>query len=412
MAQVSITQLPQAQALTGQEPVPIVQAGVTVQTTTGAIAGAGALNYPFLTVGSTTGLTQARYITTNSGLSLTDNGAGSTLQVNLIGAAQSLNSSPTGIQVKTGASTLTGVQMAVGTGLTVSNADGTAGNPTIGLSTQLQNVNALSGTGLVTVNGTTYSQVSIAGTANQISIANPTGSGGNPTVAIASNPILPGTASVVLPQGSTAQRGSSTLGAFRYNTETGSLEVYTASGGWSGIVSGSGVSTFSAGSTGFSPNTATSGGIILSGTLNSTSGGTGASALTGYMYGNGASAMTSSTTIPTTALSGTVSNAQLTNSAITINGNSVSLGGSTTVTASTTSTLTIGTGLSGTSFNGSSPVTIAIDSTVATLTGSQVLTNKSISGATNTLSSIANASLTNSAITLTALLRVLAGQLA
>jgi hypothetical protein len=62
--------------------------------------------------------------------------------------------------------------------------------------------------------------------------------------------------------------------------------------------------------------------------------------------------------------------------------------------------LSIGTGLSGTSYNGSAPVTIAIDSTVATLTGTQTLTNKSISGSTNTLSNIANASLTNSSLTI------------
>jgi hypothetical protein len=110
--------------------------------------------------------------------------------------------------------------------------------------------------------------------------------------------------------------------------------------------------------------------------------------------------MTASTTIPTTALSGTVTNAQLANSAITINGSSVSLGGSVTVTATATNALTIGTGLSGTSYNGSSAVTIAIDSTVATLTGTQTLTNKTISGASNTLSNIGNASLTNSQITL------------
>ena len=41
-------------------------------------------------------------------------------------------------------------------------------------------------------------------------------------------------------------------------------------------------------------------------------------------------------------------------------------------------TLTIGTGLSGTTYNGSAGVTIAIDSTVATLTGSQTLSNKSL----------------------------------
>lgn len=44
----------------------------------------------------------------------------------------------------------------------------------------------------------------------------------------------------------------------------------------------------------------------------------------------------------------------------------------------TGATLTIGTGLSGTSYNGSTAVTIAIDSTVATLTGTQTLTNKTL----------------------------------
>jgi hypothetical protein len=77
----------------------------------------------------------------------------------------------------------------------------------------------------------------------------------------------------------------------------------------------------------------------------------------------------------------------------------VSLGGSITVTATATNALTIGTGLTGTSYNGSAAVTIAIDSTVATLTGSQTLTNKTISGASNTLTNIANASLTNSSVT-------------
>lgn len=43
--------------------------------------------------------------------------------------------------------------------------------------------------------------------------------------------------------------------------------------------------------------------------------------------------------------------------------------------------LTIGTGLSGSSYNGSAAVTIAIDSTVATLSGSQTLSNKTLSSA-------------------------------
>jgi len=46
---------------------------------------------------------------------------------------------------------------------------------------------------------------------------------------------------------------------------------------------------------------------------------------------------------------------------------------------STTNPLTIGTGLSGSSFNGSAAVTIAIDSTVTTNSGTQTLTNKTLS---------------------------------
>jgi len=95
-----------------------------------------------------------------------------------------------------------------------------------------------------------------------------------------------------------------------------------------------------------------------------------------------------------------IANASLTNSSVTYNGVTVALGASGTITSSTTAALTIGTGLTGASFDGSTPVTIAIDSTVATLTGTQVLTNKTISGASNTLSNIGNASLTNSTITL------------
>jgi hypothetical protein len=68
-------------------------------------------------------------------------------------------------------------------------------------------------------------------------------------------------------------------------------------------------------------------------------------------------------------LSGTagITNANLANSTI----SGIALG-------SNLAALTIGTGLSGTSYNGSTGVTIAIDSTVATLTGTQTLTNKTL----------------------------------
>jgi hypothetical protein len=77
-------------------------------------------------------------------------------------------------------------------------------------------------------------------------------------------------------------------------------------------------------------------------------------------------ASNTSISIPSSAINTSIPNASLANSSITINGNSVSLGGSTTVTASTTGTLTLGTGLSGTSFNGSTNVTAAIANTTVT----------------------------------------------
>ena len=395
-AQVTISQLPTASALTGQELVPIVQSGVTVQTTTGAISGAGALNYPFLTVGTTAGLTQARYLSTSAGLSLSDTGAGGQLTINMTGPASSLNAAGTGIVVKNGASTVTSVQLAVGAGMTIANADGVAGNPTLGLSAILQNISSTSAPGLLTINGTTIISSTITGTTNQISIANGNGVSGSPTVSIYPNPVLPGTGSVVVPSGTTAQR-SGTNGALRYNTDIASLEAYTNSA-WGAIVSGSGVTTFSAGTTGFTPNTPTSGGIVLGGIVNPATGGTGVNngtntiTVAGNFATAGAYALTltatgaTNVTVPTTgtlatlggvetltnkSMSGSsntftnIPNSALTNSSVTYNGVTVALGASGTITAVNPYTLTFGTHLTGTSYNGSAAVTIGTDATNA-----------------------------------------------
>jgi hypothetical protein len=465
--------------------VPIVQNGQTVQTTTSAIAGAGALNFPFLTVGQAAGLPQSRYISTNSGLSLTDNGVQNTLQVNLIGAAMSLNSSGNGIQVKTAPNTVTAREIAVGTGLGITNPDGVSGNPTVALGSFLQQLISQTGTGFLVLQSGSPAKVEIEGTTNQISIANGNGSA-NPIVSLASNPIIPGTGSITVPNGTTVQRAGS-FGAVRYNTSLQQFEGFTNTG-WNQFSLTGGVTSFSAGTTGFSPSTTTTGAVTLDGILSPAHGGTGidnntntitlggnittGGALTtagtlstaGNFTTAGAFAVTltatgvTSVTLPTSGtlatLGGTetltnktmsganntfsnIANASLTNSSVTYNGVNVALGGSGTLTATTTAPLTIGTGLTGTSFNGSTAVTIAIDSTVVTLTGTQTLTNKTlttpviaqisntglltlptstdtlvgrattdtltnktISGATNTLSNIGNSSLTNSQITL------------
>ena len=79
--------------------------------------------------------------------------------------------------------------------------------------------------------------------------------------------------------------------------------------------------------------------------------------LTGYMYANNTSPVTASLTIP---------NSGLANSSVTYNGVTVALGSSGTITATASNTLTIGTGLSGVSYNGSVPVTVAIANTAVT----------------------------------------------
>ena len=73
-----------------------------------------------------------------------------------------------------------------------------------------------------------------------------------------------------------------------------------------------------------------------------------------------------------------IPNSSLQNNTIGINGTTINLGGVVTLKANTTKTLTIGTGLTGTSFDGSSNVTVAIDNTVVTTTGSQTLSNKKL----------------------------------
>jgi hypothetical protein len=390
-AQVQITQLPSAGTITGSEAVPIVQNGVTVQTTTGAIAASPTQTQTFLTKNLEPTLPNSRYFSTDGNFSLTDGGAQSFYRLNLTGIVADLTTIGTGVVVKDGSSNLVARTLSTsGGGLGVTDGDGVSGNPTFalsGITSAIANIGVA--TGLLSIqNGSTATAVNILGTSNQITVANGNGTG-NPTIAISDDPILSGTGAVTLPKGSNAQQPAGVDGQLRFNTSTSTFDGYSA-GAWRQFSVAGGVTSFSAGSTGFSPSSGTSGAIVLGGTLNVASGGTGANTLTGYVYGNGTGIMTASTTIP---------NAGLVNSAITINGSSVSLGGSITVTATATNALTIGTGLSGTSYNGSAPVTIAIDSTVATLTGTQTLTNKTISGASNTLTNIANASLTNSSVT-------------
>jgi hypothetical protein len=369
MSNVRISQLPAApSAITGAELVPIVQNGQTVQTTITNIVSSPSQSQTFLTVGAQASLPNSRFIGGGLGIGSSDGGAQGLYSLFLNGTSASLENASTGLIVKSGVNTVVNRSITAGTaGLSVSDGSGVSANPTVALTGLALSAATLTGNGIVSlVGGSFFQNVTLTGSADQISITNPNG-GSNPTFSIANNPTLPGLSAALLPRGSTSDRVAiPTTGMLRYNTQTEVFEGYTNTG-WNSFSVTGGVTSFSAGSTGFTPSTSTTGAVTLAGILNVSNGGTGAATLTGYVKGSGTSAMTASATVPTTDLSGTVTNAQLANSAITINGSTVSLGGSTTVTATATNALTIGTGLTGTSYNGSSPVTIAMANTSLTI---------------------------------------------
>lgn len=68
---------------------------------------------------------------------------------------------------------------------------------------------------------------SIAVTANQLSVVNADGTTGNPILSIADNPVIPGTAGMGIPEGTTAERVIPLAGiSLRYNTDSGQIEFW------------------------------------------------------------------------------------------------------------------------------------------------------------------------------------------
>lgn len=145
-----------------------------------------------------------------------------------------------------------------------------------------------------------------------------------------------------------------------------------------------GVTTFDAGTTGLTPTTATAGAISLAGTLVVGNGGTGATTLTGYVKGAGTSALTASSTIPNTDVTGlgtmstqNANSVAVTGGAIdgtTIGATTASTGAFTTVSASGVITSTVTTG--------TAPFTVASTTQVANLNAATAGTAGSATTAT------------------------------
>lgn len=127
-------------------------------------------------------------------------------------------------------------------GITVTNPAGIAGNAQIALANDLAAVEGLAAAGVACRTAAdTWAVRAITGTTNQISVTDGNGVSGNPTIAIASNPIIPGTASMTVPVGTIAQRPSGSNGMVRYNSDDNVVEAYV-NGSWTPISAVSGLS--------------------------------------------------------------------------------------------------------------------------------------------------------------------------
>ena len=462
-AQVTILQLPAAGAITGTESVPIVQNGVTVQTTTGAIASAPSQVYTYLTVNQTPQLPNSRYVGVTNGLSITDGGAQGLFNISTTGALLSLVNSGTGFQVKTSSTAITGRSIAVsGAGLAISNGDGIAGNPTITLDGQVANLANASFNGfMVLTSAGAITSTTLVGTASQIGITNTNGVG-NPVFSIANDAILPGTGAVTIPTGTTGQQPSSpVVGMMRYDTTAGAYYGYSA-GAWRQFSLSGGVTQVNTG-TGLTGGPITGIGTISLANTTVTAGSYGSSTQVGTFTVNAQGQLTSATNVnisataigAITAINGTANEIDATGvstvtlslpNALTFTGKTVT-GGTFTGTTVTNATQSGGT-INNTPIGATTPSTGAFTTLSASVSGTiggdtittntaaqtltnktltlpiiasisntgvltlptstdtlvgrattDTLTNKSMSGSTNTFTNLPNSALTNSSIT-------------
>lgn len=169
----------------------------------------------------------------------------------------------------------TGVTTSTGTGSTVLNTSPTLVTPALGSPTS-------GNFSLGTFTWPTFNQ-NTTGTAAGLSSTLVVGSGGTGLTSLTANSLLVG-------------NGSSAINLIAPGT-AGNILTSNGTSWTSSVPVATGVTTFSAGTTGLTPSTGTSGAITLAGTLASTNGGTGLTSFTsdGAVYATSTSALTTGT---------------------------------------------------------------------------------------------------------------------
>ena len=114
----------------------------------------------------------------------------------------------------------------------MTDGDGVAGNPTLALANDLSALEGLSSTGFaVRTASDTWAQRTITNISNQTAVTNGNGVAGNPTVGLADNAVFPGTDAITVPVGTSGQEGSASNGKVRYNSTLSKLRAVIA-GSW------------------------------------------------------------------------------------------------------------------------------------------------------------------------------------
>lgn len=194
MANVTITQLPAAGPLSGNEQVAVVQNGITARTAVSNIASVPSSNQTIITVVQEPSLANSRYLSSGTGIGLTDNGPQGSIRIVLNGASASLESVSLGLLVKTGGTNIAARSLAAsGSGIQIANGDGIAGNPTLSLNGLVLSLANASGPGIVAMPGNgTVTPREIQGTSSEITVSNGNAASGNPVIGLDDNGVVAG----------------------------------------------------------------------------------------------------------------------------------------------------------------------------------------------------------------------------